>query len=461
MPTVKLVPSAYTRSSTNRVAVTNPEYMYYDTSHTSQYAQIRGRNSSSSGPYYCFIHGFNFNSIPSDAEVTSFSIKIKCYKNSYLATGSSYRLRLASTPASSSEISSTSLSSDITTTTGGTVYTFPIPTSLNWYTLASYGSDFSIEIPLMSTSNSYPYLYVYGAEIEVNYVIPVYHTITASSEVSNITIEPATQSVVEENNATLSILSSTEAFTVTDNGVDVTNQLVQLQPTATETVIASSYTNLSSGITINSSYPITNAYDDADDTSNYARLDFSTSITGYIEFLFNIPSLPSGATLTSLSARARLRISSTSRMTNRICQLYSGSTAKGSNSDFSSTTSGGALITLTTGSWSISELSNLRMRIGATSSSSTSSKYLYVYGLDITINYELDGFAYSYTITNVMADHTVLVSGAATAKLYIKRNNSWIEYSKAYKKVNGVWVEQTALSTVFNNSTNYVDGGSV
>ena len=125
MATIRLIPSTYTRSSTNRVTVTDETNMYNNTDHTSNYASIRGRNSSSNGPYYAFIHGFNFDDVPSNATVTDFSVKIRAYKNSYLATGSSYRLRLASSPSSSSAISNTTLSSDITTTSGGTVYTFP------------------------------------------------------------------------------------------------------------------------------------------------------------------------------------------------------------------------------------------------------------------------------------------------------------------------------------------------
>ena len=170
MATIRLVPSTYTRSSTSRVTVTDPTNMYYNTDHTANYCSIRGRNSSSN-TYYAFIHGFNFGSVPSNATVTSFAIKIRCYKNSYLQQGTSYRPRLASSPSSSSVISNTTLDSDVTTTSGGTVYTFPNG-SLTWATLSGYGSNFSIDIPLRSSSSSYPYLYVYGAEIEVTYTEP-------------------------------------------------------------------------------------------------------------------------------------------------------------------------------------------------------------------------------------------------------------------------------------------------
>lgn len=414
MAQIRLIPSTYTRSSTNRVTVTNETNMYNNTDHTANYCSIRGRNSSSNGPYYAFIRGFNINGVPSDAIVSNVSVKIKCYKNSYLATGSAYRLRLASTPSSTSEINNTTMTEDIGTTAA--IYTIPIG-SLTWENIKSYGSDFSIEVPLMSTSNQYPYLYVYGAEIEVTYTIPVYHDVTASSNVSDVTIVPTSETVTEGDNIVFSILSqNSSSFIITDNDIDVTSQLVQIQPTGSEQFIPSGYTNLSSGITINSSYPITNAYNDTTSTSNYARLEFNTSTTGYIELLFGIEGIPLDATITSISAKARLRISSTSRMTNRICQLYSGSTAKGSNTDFSSTSSGGVVVTLTPGTWTVSELSNLRMRIGATSSSSSQSKYIYIYGADITIDYALNGEAYTYTISNISADHTILIED--TGPLY-------------------------------------------
>ena len=47
-----------------------------------------------------------------------------------------------------------------------------------------------------------------------------------------------------------------------------------------------------------------------------------------------------------------------------------------------------------------------------------------------------------------------------TENLYIKENGSWVEYEKAYRKANGRWTE-VPLIEAFNESTNYVYGGSV
>ena len=179
---------------------------------------------------------------------------------------------------------------------------------------------------------------------------------------------------------------------------------------ASVTLIASGNTGLT-GMRISGSYPITNAYESSSDTSNYARYSISTSTTGYVYLTYDTSDIPSTATIQSVTAQARLRISNTTRVTNRVCQLYTGTTAKGSNTDFSSTSSGGAVISLSTGSWTRSELNDLRMRIGGTGSSSTSSKYIYIYGTDITITYVTTSRTVTTTLTG---NGTIDPSGTQT-----------------------------------------------
>ena len=180
---------------------------------------------------------------------------------------------------------------------------------------------------------------------------------------------------------------------------------------ASITLVASGNTGLT-GMTISGSYPITNAYDESSDTSNYARYSISTSTTGYVYLTYDTSDIPATATIQSVTAKARLRISNTSRVTNRVCQLYTGTTAKGSNTDFSSTSSGGTVINLSTGtSWTRSELTDLRMRIGGTGSSSTSSKYIYIYGTDITITYTAESRTVTTTLTG---NGTIDPSGTQT-----------------------------------------------
>lgn len=167
-----------------------------------------------------------------------------------------------------------------------------------------------------------------------------------------------------------------------------------------------------SNMTVSSSYPASNAYHDSTNTSTYARYTLSASTTGYVYFTFDTSDIPSTATIQSVSAKARLRISSTSRVTSRVCQLYNGTTAKGSSVDFTSTSSGGSVVTLTPGTWTRSELDNLRMRIGGTGSSSSQNKYIYIYGADITITYVTTSRTVTTTLTG---NGTISPSGATTA----------------------------------------------
>lgn len=168
MPAVKLIPSHYDRSNTSYVTVTDAANMYADASNTAGYATLRGRTRNSAS-YYAFINGFDFTQVPNDATVNSFTIRIRCYRNQYEATGSTSRVRLASSASNNNVIANTTATTDIGT--AATVITIPTG-SITWNQLVSWGAGFSIEVVLKNTSTAsgrYPYVYVYGAEIEVDY----------------------------------------------------------------------------------------------------------------------------------------------------------------------------------------------------------------------------------------------------------------------------------------------------
>lgn len=259
MATIRLIPSAYTRSSTSRVTVTDPTNMYYNTDHTANYCSIRGRNNTSN-TYYCFIHGFDFNQVPSNAVVSSFKVKIRCYRNSYLSTNSSYAIRLARTPSSNSVISDTTMSDTITTDSEGTVYEIPTG-SLTWATLKSYGTNFSIDVPLRSTASQYPYLYVYGAEIEVTYSAETVHVTSVSLDKNTLTLEEGdTEQLTEtvlptnatdksvswsSNNTSVATVSSTGLVTAVSAGsatITVTTNDGGYTDTCAVTVTQATYT---------------------------------------------------------------------------------------------------------------------------------------------------------------------------------------------------------------------------
>lgn len=164
--------------------------------------------------------------------------------------------------------------------------------------------------------------------------------------------------------------------------------------TQTVTLVPSGYTGLTS-MTTSSSQPISNGYTDAG-SGTYAQLTLSTNTTGYVYYTFDTSDIPANATISSVTARGKARVSNTSRVTNTVMQLYSGTTAKGSNRTFATTTA--STQTITAGTWTRNELNDLRIRIGGTGSSSTSSKYVRFYGADVTVTYTVA--AYDITINN-------------------------------------------------------------
>ena len=162
MPTVKLIPSSYSLSSTY-LSMSNAENMYSDVSSTT-YATLTNTNASTSY-FYCYINGFNISDIPANATVSSFSVKIRGRASG--AYNSALYLCHGTTTISNATATQFPNSSSATTRT------FSIPSTLTWATIAGYGSDFGIRINCRrNAKNTQSYYYIYGAEIEVTYTVP-------------------------------------------------------------------------------------------------------------------------------------------------------------------------------------------------------------------------------------------------------------------------------------------------
>ena len=449
MATIKLVASTYSVSNTT-VTVSSADNMYTNVDSTT-YSTITHTTSGTTS-YYCYIKGFNFGDVPSNAVVSSVVIRIKG-RESGLSTSTSYAPRLYNN--TSTITGASTATTNFGTSSSGTTIT--VPYTGTWDTLKGYGANLGIRVTIKRSSrNTQGYLYVYGAEIEVTYTIPVYYDISASGDG---TLNPSgTTSVLQGDSYSLKITGISNP-TVRDNNVDVTSQVTQ---TTNVTDVAIPTTNTNSGWY--SVENITNAYDDADST-NYASFELAgNSATGTVYLTLSNLGIPSSATIVSVSAKATVqynRNGSSSGFSSSV-QMYSGNTAKGSatswvangNTDVAKTT-----LTLSAGSWTASEIANARLYLTATNSAYSTRRYIYIYGVSFEVTYESDGITYIYTISNVTGNHTIVVTaGAVTNKIYFKNNGSWVTATKVYKKVNGSWVQQTNLVNVFDANTNYVKG---
>lgn len=162
MATATLIPSEYYVSS-SYLTVANEENMYADVTSTS-YGTVTNTNASTSY-YYFYLRGFNLDDIPTGAEVSSFTVKLRgrasgAYNSAmYLCHGTT-----TISNATATQIPNSSSAATRTFANG----------SLTWATIVGYGDDFGIRINCRrNAKNTTAYYYIYGAEIDVTYTVPV------------------------------------------------------------------------------------------------------------------------------------------------------------------------------------------------------------------------------------------------------------------------------------------------
>ena len=172
--------------------------------------------------------------------------------------------------------------------------------------------------------------------------------------------------------------------------------------------------------------------------TTYATINLVTGsrATTTIYWPFDLSAIPSGAEIDSVSCKVKASVSSTSGVSSASVQLYSGSTSKGSSTSILSTSTSAK--TLSVGTWTRSELQNCRLCLKAqrgTSSTSTTRSLLF-YGADLTV---------TYTYKN--------------EKFMLKLGGAYNDVARVFKKVNGIWVEQTDLASVVPDNVRYQNGG--
>lgn len=393
MATIRLIPSTYYLSNSSYLSVSNTDNMYNNTDSTT-YATVTNSRSSTSS-YYIYLRGFNFDDIPSGAIINSFTIKLKAYESGG-STSSSYRPYLCN-GTTTLTCSCSALSSSVQTLSFSGV-------SDSWDTISGYGSNFGIRINCRRASrNTTSYIYIYGAEILVDYTLPIERTITTSGVGCTVTPEGATV-VYEGESFRLDITSITPGLTVLDNNEDVTNQLVETPATAEVNAVPASYNTSGS---ISGTY-YQNAIGKGSDTDSTTGNNYcsSSGSSAYIDYSFDLSAIPSGATISSVVCKVKGHCESTSSSSEvATVQLYSGSTSKGDSVSF--TSSSDAVVEVGSGaSWTRAELDSLVLRftIGYYGGN--------VSGATLTVAYEIEssGYNYYYLISNVAGDHTIVVT---------------------------------------------------
>lgn len=437
--TITVVPSGETGRTSLTTTSSYPVSNGYADSSSTSYARFSLSTSTAGYTYYTF----DTSAIPPTATITSVTAKAKVRINSTgRVTDTNIQLYSGTTAKGSSSTYASTLSTNVVTLTPGT-----------W--TRSELSDLRIRIGATGgTSTQSKYIYFYGADVTITYTVQGYTVTTSGSG----TLNPSgSTDLISGSSFTLTI-SDFASPTVTDNGTDVTGQLVESYD-QTVSSVPNGYTN--SGVSITNP---TNCYNGVDNEDRYAQLTYQGLATGTVYLDMGDFSIPSGVTIKSVTAQAALMFDnggSSSGFTSSI-QMYTGTTAKGSATQWvsSSTSVARTIITMTPGMWTAAELADAKFYITATNSSQGTARNILIYGVTLSVTYESDEATYTYTISSVTADHTIVVSagGSTTQALYRKVNGSWVEQNVAavYVKSSGSWVSKSHWEEAFDTTKSYI-----
>lgn len=448
---VTLHPSGYTGAS-NWTISTSGSYSitnaYKGTGDTSSSCRITV-NTSATGYVYLT---FDTSEIPSGATITSITGQVQVrVSNTTRVTNTQCQLYTGTTAKGSNVTFASTSTSNVVTLSPGTGWT-----RANLY-------DLRLRIGATgSSSTQTKYVYLYGATITINYSVTA-HDITIQNSTSvNVT---ASETEVGDGSDVEIYADTVSGITVKDNGVDVTSQFAQLSG---GTISAVPGEDVTEGFSVSGAAFYQSSSTSSDAWLRYAighsaESPYSTSNTsntyvkpegdtGWINYHFDFSEVPTTATITSMSVKVYGARENATIDTSHVArfQCYSGSTAKGTRQDFTSTSNG--LVTVSDpGTWTATELhdAQLRFEVGYYGGR--------MLGITWTVTYQVSG--YVYTITNVTADHTIVVTAAGGSDVILyKSGSSWVQAVKAFKKVSGVWVQQSDLTAVFDSSKNYVRG---
>lgn len=442
MTTVKLVASSY--SVTGTVVVNqNETTLYQNTGNSSNPARITHTTSGTSS-YYLYLKGFNFSAIPNNAVVSSFTIRVKGYESS-LSTSTTYAPRLYNN-SSGTTWSTITGASAASSNFGTSTNTITVPYTGTWDTLKGFGNNLGIRLVIRrSNRNTQGYLYIYGAEIEVTYTVPVYHSVTINNSTS-ATVAISDSNPLEGTN--VEIRSNTlSGITIKDNNVDVTSQFTQ----RTEAGASYNVVNVGTyGFALNNNYYVSQnrgvnksaavcrvdfhlpvAADITFSYINYAEATYDFGVFGNVDVALSnnyYAAGSNGATITDSNYK-------------RACNTSSYNTSSVQTLTYSNVPAGDHSI------W---------IKFSKDDGTSSNNDTLQ-FQVSITLNEPFTPATYyGYDIANISADHVIVVtySGVQQPELYVKKNGSWQAVSKAYRKVSGSWVE-IPIDQAFQIGVNY------
>lgn len=402
------IPSSYDSENSTFASTSGTANGCNDINSTNNYARF----TIATTQYYAYYDvNINTSEIPDDARNLTVSCSIDCYR------GSSSRITLCAAQLFSNTTAKGS--AQTISATSRTVTDFDNPGTWTKNEL----NNLKIRLTGQRSSggggggsNAY-YIYFYGARITITYEIEgLYYEITSTLSTDAVTsIKPEGYELVRDGSTYVLRIDaeSINDIKVEDNAQNVTTELVahRLPINASISAVPQSYEvsgSISSGSQY-ASYPV--GYSAEDPHTYTSNMYASSGNTASINYSFDFSSIPEVAEINSVEVRCSGRRESTTTDSTHMAKigLYSGTTLKSTEQEFTSTSD--SVITITNpGTWTRAELQNAILKF-------TIAYYGgRLYGVTWVVNYSIPGqedkFYWTYTISSVDDDHTIIVSDA-------------------------------------------------
>lgn len=454
---VTLTPSGYSsaNSSYSSISSSYPVTNGYTDASSTSYAYITCNTGSRATTYISYT--FDVSDVPNNATIDSItcSAKARVSSTNYISTAV---LQLYSNTTAKG-------SSTSARTTTATAYTLT-PGSWTRAELDNIQVRYTGTRGTSSTTRA-AYLYFYGATLTINYSVSgTQYTLTAVSEVDGVSVSPLAENVMNGEDQVFTIMTgslSIEDIKVTDNNNDVTSSLQKHQgnESGTKTAVPeetfttgfsssgvnfyqSSSTSSTSWLEYAIGHSAESPYSTSNTSNTYAKPEGQTA---WINYTFDFSSMPANAIITDVTVKVYGARENASIDTSHVArfQCYSGSTAKGTIQDFTSTSN--SLVTVTNpGTWTVEELQDaqLRFEVG------------YYGGRMLGITWSVEYTTppedyYTYTLTNVNADHTIVIEQAG-AFIPPEEDPQKTYYSLTISSINA--------TTSPNNGTTRIEAGT-
>lgn len=433
--TISTHPTSYDTSHYSYASISSsyPMTNAYTDSSSTNYAQVSWETGSGAETYVYLK--FDFSSIPSGATIKSVVAKAKAYVNT----------------TNSSRVTTRQMQLAAGTTLKGTALTISNSTSEQTFSnvgtwtraeILTAGVRFYVKRGTSNTSSTYQ-LRMYGATMTVTYEYQeTTYTITVNNS-SSATVTAVPSEVVQGENCYIRA-DSVSGLTITDNGTDVTSSFYQTSDSPASYTVTNVTTTYGFALNNNNYYESNNK--GHANSAAVCRVDFHLPVAATITFsVINYAESTYDYGLLS-NIDTTLNTNYSADTSNVYWNGKNNNSASVQTVTYSNITAGDHFIYVKFFKDTYTDDNNDSLQ----------------FKVAITLNepYTTETY-YRYDISSVQVNHTIVViSGGVTQVFWEKRVESWQQFPviKAYKKVNGAWVEQSDLSSVFDPTANYVKG---